>query len=126
MLKTAFLGSTSNLIDVYEKSYMSEVAIERAPTQHNAHMPRVIFAPQLQRHVPCPAQDVSAANLFDALIAAFVVAPAMRHYVLDEQSRVRKHVAVFINGTLIRDRVNLSIALSENDRVDVIQALSGG
>jgi sulfur-carrier protein len=89
-------------------------------------MPRVIFAPQLQRHVPCPGQDVKAANLFDALIAAFVAAPAMRHYVLDEQSQVRKHVAIFVNGTLIRDRVNLSIALADNDRIDVIQALSGG
>ncbi len=89
-------------------------------------MPRVIFAPQLQRHVPCPAQDVNAANVFDALSAAFIAAPAMRHYVLDEQSHVRKHVAIFVNGTLIRDRANLAVALSENDHIDVIQALSGG
>jgi sulfur-carrier protein len=89
-------------------------------------MPRVIFAPQLQRHVPCPAQYVIATNLLDALVTAFTAAPAMRHYVLDEQSHVRKHVAVFINGTLIRDRVNLAVELSEDDHVDVIQALSGG
>jgi sulfur-carrier protein len=89
-------------------------------------MPTINFAPHLQRHVPCPKQTVAAATLREALDAAFVAAPAMRHYVLDEQSHIRKHVAVFINGTLIRDRVNLDIAMNDDDRIDVIQALSGG
>jgi sulfur-carrier protein len=89
-------------------------------------MPTVAFAPHLQRHVPCPKQTVAATNLREALDAAFLAAPAMRHYVLDEQSHIRKHVAVFINGTLIRDRANLNVALDANDRIDVIQALSGG
>ncbi len=89
-------------------------------------MPTVNFAPHLQRHVACPKQTVVANNLRDALDTAFLAAPAMRHYVLDEQSHIRKHVAVFINGTLIRDRANLTVALSEGDKVDVIQALSGG
>jgi sulfur-carrier protein len=89
-------------------------------------MPTINFAPHLQRHVACPKQTVVATNLRDALDAAFLVAPAMRHYVLDEQSHIRKHVAVFINGTLIRDRTNLAVALQEADRIDVIQALSGG
>jgi sulfur-carrier protein len=89
-------------------------------------MPTINFAPHLQRHVACPKQSVTATNLRDALDAAFLAAPAMRHYVLDEQSHIRKHVAVFINGTLIRDRTNLSVAVADADRVDVIQALSGG
>jgi sulfur-carrier protein len=92
----------------------------------NSFMPTINFAPHLQRHVACPKQTVAATNLRDALDAAFVAAPAMRHYVLDEQSHIRKHVAVFINGSLIRDRVNLNVALNADDRVDVIQALSGG
>jgi sulfur-carrier protein len=89
-------------------------------------MPTINFAPHLQRHVACPKQTVVATNLRDALDAAFLAAPAMRHYVLDEQSHIRKHVAVFVNGTLIRDRTNLAVALQEADRIDVIQALSGG
>jgi sulfur-carrier protein len=93
---------------------------------HNGAMPTVTFAPHLQRHVPCPAQRVSAATLAVALDAAFVAAPAMRHYVLDEQNHIRKHVAVFINGTLIHDRNNLARAVNDADRIDVIQALSGG
>jgi sulfur-carrier protein len=87
---------------------------------------KVIFAPQLQRHVPCPAQTVNAATLRNALDSALLAAPALRHYVFDEQQHIRKHVAVFVNGTLIRDRVKLDVAMNEGDRIDVIQALSGG
>ncbi len=89
-------------------------------------MPTITFAPHLLRHVPCPKQTVAATTLREALDAAFVAAPAMRHYVFDEQSHIRKHVAVFINGTLFRDRTNLNVALNTDDRIDIIQALSGG
>jgi sulfur-carrier protein len=86
----------------------------------------VSFAPHLQRHVPCPPQTVSAKSLRLALDAALLAAPALRHYVFDEQHHIRKHVAVFLNGTLIRDRINLDVALNDGDKVNVIQALSGG
>lgn len=89
-------------------------------------MPRVEFAPALTRHVPCPPQDVVAATLRDALSAAFGAAPAMRHYVLDDQGCVRKHVAVFVNARMIGDRSRLDVPLESGDKVMVIQALTGG
>ncbi|MBG9387162.1 MoaD/ThiS family protein [Caenimonas aquaedulcis] len=89
-------------------------------------MPTVEFAPALTRHVACPPQRVEAATLRDALSAAFEAAPAMRNYVLDEQGCVRKHVAVFVNAAMIADRARLDIALAEDDKVMVIQALTGG
>jgi sulfur-carrier protein len=55
-----------------------------------------------------------------------LAAPSLRHYVFDEQHHIRKHVAVFVNGTLIRDRVNLDTTLNDGDKINVIQALSGG
>ncbi|MGE5339656.1 MAG: MoaD/ThiS family protein [Gemmatimonadota bacterium] len=89
-------------------------------------MPHVEFAPQLQRHVPCPPQTVDARSLRGALDIAFAAAPGLRAYVLDDQGAVRKHVAVFINGELLHDRVLLERALAPGDRVYVAQALSGG
>lgn len=89
-------------------------------------MPLVEFAPALTRHVPCQPQRVRAATLRDALAAAFEAAPALRGYVLDEQGAVRKHVAVFVNSTLIADRARLEVPLADDDRVMVIQALTGG
>jgi len=89
-------------------------------------MPTVSFAPHLQRHVPCPTQRVHAATLGAALDAAFVAAPMLRHYVLDEQGHVRKHVAVFVNNEMIASRRDLSVAVADDASIMVIQALSGG
>ena len=89
-------------------------------------MPTVEFAPALTRHVACPPQQVQAATLRAALDGAFTAAPAMRHYVLDEQGAVRKHVAVFVNAQMIANRTQLDVPLGAQDKVMVIQALTGG
>lgn len=89
-------------------------------------MPEVEFSPALQRHVACPLQTVAGETLRAALEDAFAAAPPLRDYVLDEQNGVRKHVAIFVNGALVRDRRNLEQVLAPSDRVYVAQALSGG
>lgn len=89
-------------------------------------MPTVEFAPALTRHVSCPPQRVAATTLKQALEAAFQAAPALRAYVLDEQGAVRKHVAVFVNARMIVSRSQLDIPLGGDDKVMVIQALTGG
>lgn len=89
-------------------------------------MPTVEFAPALTRHVACPKQEVQAATLGAALDAAFRAAPALRAYVLDEQGGVRKHVAVFLNGDMLQRETALARPLRPDDRVIVIQALTGG
>ncbi len=89
-------------------------------------MPTVEFAPALTRHVPCPPQTVEAGTLRAALEGAFRAAPALKNYVLDEQGAVRKHVAVFVNAQMIASRTQLDIALGDQDKVMVIQALTGG
>lgn len=89
-------------------------------------MPTVEFAPALTRHVPCPPQRVEGATLRAALDNALLAAPALRSYVLDEQGAVRKHVAVFVNAQMIASRTQLDVALQPQDKVMVIQALTGG
>ncbi|MDP3618599.1 MAG: MoaD/ThiS family protein [Ramlibacter sp.] len=89
-------------------------------------MPSVEFAPALTRHVACPPQTVQASTLRTALDSALLAAPGLRSYVLDEQGAVRKHVAVFVNAQMIRDRAALDMALEPEDKVMVIQALTGG
>lgn len=65
-------------------------------------------------------------TLGEALSAAFRAAPALRGYVLDDQGHIRKHVAVFIDGRLWPRRDDLTVPVSHDTRIDVIQALSGG
>jgi sulfur-carrier protein len=92
----------------------------------NPRVPTVEFAPALTRHVPCPPQEVPAGTLAGVLDAAFGAAPALRPYVLDEQGAVRKHVAVFVNGEMLERSKAPARALGPDDRVMVIQALTGG
>ena len=89
-------------------------------------MPTVSFAPALTRHVPCAPQEVAASSVRAALAAAFQAAPSLRHYVLDEQGAVRKHVALFVNGEMLLRPTALERPLAERDHLMVIQALTGG
>ena len=45
---------------------------------------------------------------------------------LDDQAALRKHMVIFVDGQIIRDRARLTDAVSETSRIYVIQALSGG
>lgn len=89
-------------------------------------MVTVEFASSLRRHVECAPQSVAAGSLRAVLEAALQAAPALAPYVWDDQRNIRKHVAVFINQTLVMDRQNLGQTLQSGDRVLVIQALTGG
>ncbi len=89
-------------------------------------MVRVVFTPNLQRHIACPPVEVAAATVREALDAAFAGNERARSYVLDDQAALRKHMVVFVNGDRIADRIHLSDRVPENGEIYVLQALSGG
>lgn len=89
-------------------------------------MPRIEFTRQLTRHIDCPAVSVEAATLREALESVFQGNPGLRGYVLDDQGDIRKHVALFIDSQLLRQRDKLDIPLAPGAEVFVMQALSGG
>jgi len=89
-------------------------------------MPTIAFTPNLQRHLDCPEITVAADTVADAFEAVFRDNPQLRGYLLDEQGRLRQHVAVFVGGELIRDRVRLSDTVAASQDIFVMQALSGG
>jgi sulfur-carrier protein len=89
-------------------------------------MPKVVFTPNIQRHVACPQMIVPGATVRDALDAVFATNAAARSYVLDDQGALRHHMAIFLDGQLIRDRRHLSDAVAPEGTVYVFQALSGG
>ncbi len=89
-------------------------------------MVSVEFAASLRRHVDCAPQEVAPGSLRQVLEAALCAAPDLAHYVFDDQRNIRKHVAVFINQQMVLDRVHLDQPLRPQDRVLVIQALTGG
>jgi sulfur-carrier protein len=89
-------------------------------------MARVVFTPNIQRHVACPQTDAAGRTVREVLANVFAENPQARGYVLDDQSGLRKHITIFVDGTMIRDRARLADAVSENSTIYVFQALSGG
>ena len=43
-----------------------------------------------------------------------------------DQAALRRHMTVFVDGRMIRDRARLSDPVSDNSTIHVFQALSGG
>jgi sulfur carrier protein ThiS len=89
-------------------------------------MPVVAFTPNLTRHLDCREVVVAAGTVAEALERVFRENPRLRSYIVDEQGRLRQHVAVFVGGELVRDRTHLSDEIQDDQDVFVMQALSGG
>jgi molybdopterin converting factor small subunit len=89
-------------------------------------MAQVKFTPALMRHIDCPPQAAEGESVREVLDIVFAGNPRARHYVLDDQRALRKHIAVFVNGRRIKDLVHLSDAVAPDDEIYVLQALSGG
>jgi len=89
-------------------------------------MPRVVFTPNLQRHVACPETSAPGRTVREILDAVFAANPRARGYVLDDQGELRRHMTIFVDGELVRDRARLSDPVAPDGEVYVMQALSGG
>jgi len=89
-------------------------------------MATLSFTPNLLRHVHVSTVELYGGTVCEVLEQYFQINPQVRSYVLDDQGAVRKHVAIFLNQEMIRDRVGLSDVVRENDDIFVAQALSGG
>jgi hypothetical protein len=89
-------------------------------------MALVRFTANIQRHVACPPREVSGGTVREALDDYFAATPEARGYVLDDHDRLRRHMAIFVDGRPLSDRDRLSDGIAAETTIDVFQALSGG
>ena len=89
-------------------------------------MPRLRVTAHLRTHVGENPIETTGATVREVLESTFVMSPTLRGYVLDDQGQVRHHVAIFVNGQTIADRLRLSDPVPPDGEVFVMQALSGG
>lgn len=89
-------------------------------------MATIRFTQNIQRHIECPTRDVDGTTLRDVLERYFAGNERARGYVLDDQGRLRHHMAIFVDGNQVRDRDRLSDEVTPGAVIDVVQALSGG
>ncbi len=89
-------------------------------------MPRIAFTSHLQAVGPSAAARYDGATLAEVLDAVAADYPRLKTYVLDDQGRVRKHIAIFVDGVMRPRDAALTLPLTEASDVYVFQALSGG
>ena len=85
-------------------------------------MPRILLAPQLRRLTQADPGMVCGGTVREVLQTLFDAHPSLESYVLDDQRRLRKHVALFVDGA----RVTLDDAVAADAELCVLRALSGG
>ena len=89
-------------------------------------MVKVVFTSNLRRHVALADAEASGRTVREVLDNVLAHNPQARGYVLDDQSVLRKHMTIFVDGHMIHDRARLADAVGENSTIYVFQALSGG
>jgi hypothetical protein len=89
-------------------------------------MPTVRFTQNIQRHVACPTREVAGGTVREVIEDYFRTNAKARGYVLDDQGKLRHHMAAFIDGQQIEDRDDLSDRVPRDAVVDLVQSLSGG
>ena len=86
-------------------------------------MAKVAFTPNLRRHISVEECSVPGNTVNELMLNLFEMEPLLRGYVLDDQSKIRKHVNVFLDSSLVTD---LNTCVREDSEVFIMQALSGG
>lgn len=89
-------------------------------------MPTIRFTATLARHRDIPLISTDGDTVRAAIDARLASDPFLRGYLLDEQGRLRKHVNIFIDGQMVKDRQRLSDPVGPQSEIYVLQALSGG
>jgi len=90
-------------------------------------MATVKFTYALEKFFPgikeIPAKGNTLREILDEVESRY---PRIQNYLLDDQGKLRNHVNIFIDGSLITDRTALSDAFLPDSEIYIIQALSGG
>lgn len=89
-------------------------------------MARIAFTRHLETVGPTESAVYPGATVGELIDAVAAEYPRLKAYVLDDQGRVRKHIAIFVDGVLRPRETALSLAVTDSSDVYVFHALSGG
>jgi molybdopterin synthase sulfur carrier subunit len=70
-----------------------------------------------------PSVEARGGTIDEVLLDVDRRFPGLRFRVVDEQGRLRRHMRVFVNDSIVRD---LDTVVKPDDEITLMQALSGG
>ncbi|MCE9584458.1 MAG: MoaD/ThiS family protein [Planctomycetes bacterium] len=86
----------------------------------------VVIPSMLHASVGAKKLRVEATTLAEAIEAAFLARPVLRHHLCEDTGKLRPHVLCFLNDTNTRDMKTLAVALKDGDEIVFVPAISGG
>jgi sulfur-carrier protein len=89
-------------------------------------MPTIVLTSHLSTQAGGTQFEISGATVRDLLEGLFALKPGLRSYLLEDHGALRHHVAAFVNGIVVRDKVLLSDEVPPDGELFLLQALSGG
>jgi len=85
-------------------------------------MPLVCLHGPLRKLAGGPQHELTGATVGELLHALELAHPELDGWIVDERGLIRRHINVFVNGELGRERT----AVADGDRVEVLPAITGG
>jgi molybdopterin synthase sulfur carrier subunit len=89
-------------------------------------MAQVHFTNHLRHVAPNGSVDAQGDTIRAVLMDVFARHPSLKTYILDDQDRLRVHIAVFLDDEHIRGAQTLERAVRADSELYILQALSGG
>jgi sulfur-carrier protein len=89
-------------------------------------MARICFTSHLRAVGPTGPARYDGATLAEVLAAVAQDFPHLPSYIFDDQGKIRRHIAVFIDGLMQPRESALTLRLNEDSEIHILQALSGG
>ncbi|MBU2864062.1 hypothetical protein KO489_09435 [Reinekea forsetii] len=85
---------------------------------------KVTYTENLQRHIDLHSIQVAEGSLTQVLSYVFQQFPNLKHYVLDDQNRLRKHVMLVVDSNIVQSDIESVDQVKSS--LHIMQALSGG
>jgi molybdopterin synthase sulfur carrier subunit len=85
---------------------------------------KVVFTSHLREVAPRRVLEVDGKTVGAVLEKIWAEHPLLQSYVVDEHGRLRRHIAVFLDGRLLKSALRTRVR--PDSEVYVMQALSGG
>ena len=85
-------------------------------------MPLLCLRGPLRTLAGGPQHELPAGTVAELLHALELAHPQLSGWIVDERGLIRRHINVFVNGELGRERT----LVADGDRVEVLPAITGG
>lgn len=90
-------------------------------------MAKLRFTSALKRFFPSLTEiEIEGCTVKEVLFNIEKRYPGISSYLVDDYGGLRKHINIFVQGDLIKNRETLNDSVNQNDELLIFQALSGG